>query len=136
MTTPSSAAQSEDAAIQLEHDFVEIIRSRIGLNEALATIHAQEIVRGLRERRGGESLWIPASDKTERDAAIRREFNGQNREEVMRRHGISRSRLYQIVGGARPRGDGGAACIGVSSSASPAPTEIPVSPLEIGRQSP
>lgn len=129
-----STALSEDAAIQLEHDFVEIIRQRIGLNETLATIHAQEIVRGLRERHGGQDLWIPAPDKAERDEAIRREFNGQNRNELMRRYGIGRSRLYEIVGAARPRGGAGAACIGMSSAAAPA--EIPLSPLESGRRLP
>lgn len=122
--TNHTTAQTEDAAIQLEHDFVEIIRQRIGLNETLATIHAQEIVRGLRERHGGQELWIPAPDKTERNAAILRDFNGINAREVMARHGISRAHLYRIVGGARPRGRGGnpgAPSIGVSSPAAPLP---------------
>ena len=122
-STPSTA-QTEDAAIQLEHDFVEIIRERIGMNETLATIHAQEIVRGLRERHGGQELWIPAPDKSERNAAILRDFNGVNAREVMNRHGISRAHLYRIVGGARPKGRGGkpgAASIGVSSPAAPTP---------------
>ena len=121
--THHTTAQTEDAAIQLEHDFVEIIRQRIGLNETLATIHAQEIVRGLRERHGGQELWIPAPDKSERNAAILRDFNGINAKDVMQRHGISRAHLYRIVGGARPRGKGGkpgAPSIGVSSPAAPA----------------
>ncbi|CAN7313486.1 Mor transcription activator family protein [Acidovorax delafieldii] len=120
--THHTTAQTEDAAIQLEHDFVEIIRQRIGLNETLATIHAQEIVRGLRERHGGQELWIPAPDKSERNAAILRDFNGVNAKDVMQRHGISRAHLYRIVGGGRPRGKGvnqGAPSIGVSSPAAP-----------------
>lgn len=120
--THRTSAQTEDAAIQLEHDFVEIIRQRIGLNETLATIHAQEIVRGLRERHGGRELWIPASDKSERNAAILRDFHGSNIEEVVKRYGIKRAQIYRIVGGARPRGKGdkpGAPSIGVSSPAAP-----------------
>lgn len=132
---PSTPAQSEDAAIQLEHDFVEIIRRRIGLNETLAAIHAQEIVRGLRDLHGGQELWIPAPDKSERNAAIRREFNGQNLGEVMRRHGISRSQLYHIIGGAKPKGRGrpGSPSIGVSGPAAP---KSPVSPLQTGQPLP
>ena len=120
-STPSTA-QTEDAAIQLEHDFVEIIRERIGMNETLATIHAQEIVRGLRELHGGQELWIPAPDKSERNAAILRDFLGNNHDEVMKRYGIKRAQLYRIVGGARPRGRGGkpgAPSIGASSPAAP-----------------
>lgn len=120
--THHTTAQTEDAAIQLEHDFVEIIRERIGLNEMLATIHAQEIVRGLRERHGGKELWIPAPDKSERNAAILRDFHGGNIEEVVMRYGIKRAQIYRIVGAARPRGKGGkpgAPSIGVSSPAAP-----------------
>ena len=120
--THHTTAQTEDAAIQLEHDFVEIIRQRIGLNEMLATIHAQEIVRGLRERHGGQELWIPAPDKSERNAAILRDFHGNNAGEVMKRYGIKRTQFYRIVGGARPRRQGGkpgAPSIGVSGPAAP-----------------
>lgn len=95
--THHTTAQTEDAAIQLEHDFAEIIRQRIGLNETLATIHAQEIVLGLRERHGGRDLWIPSPDKKARYAAILRDFNGVNAKEVMARHGISRAHLYRIL---------------------------------------
>jgi Mor family transcriptional regulator len=48
------------------------------------------------------------TDRAERDAAIRRDFNGRNRDELCREHGISKSRLYQIVG------------------------EIPAAPLKVG----
>lgn len=129
------SAQSEDAAIQLEHDFVEIIRRQIGMHETLATIHAQALVRGLRDLHGGRELWIPAPDKSERNAAIRREFNGTNLNEVCARHGISRTSLYRIIGGAQPKGRGGpgapgAPSIGVSGPAAP---KSPTSPLQMGQ---
>lgn len=127
-----TAAQIEDAAIQLEHEFVEIIRQHIGLHEAMATAHAQALVRGLRERLGGQEVWIPAPDKSERNAAICREFNGRNIKQLMTQHRISRSQLYHIVGAAQPKGKGrpGSPSIGGSSPAAP---KSPVSPLQTGQ---
>lgn len=101
---PLTPGQSEDAAVQLEHDFMTILREEIGMNESIGGIFAAAMVRGLRRRLGGRELYIPAPDRSERDAAIRRDFNGSNVDELMRRHGISRARIYQIVGerSARP----------------------------------
>src|SRR4051812_4789205 len=95
---PLTAGQSEDAAVQLENDFAEIIRTEIGMHPAFATQVGQAIVRGLRHAHGGSELYIPAPDRSERDAAIRRDFTGSNCEELMRRHGLSRARIYAIAG--------------------------------------
>jgi len=73
------------------------VREEIGMNEQLATVFAQALVRGLRRQLGGQEIYIPPS-KSERDLAIRREFNGANIEELMRRHNLSRTRIYEIVG--------------------------------------
>ena len=107
-------AQLDDAAVQLEYDFVRIVREEIGMHEAMASIFAQALVRGLRRNLGGQELYIPAPDKRARDAAIRREFVGTNVDEVMARHNISRARVYQICG-TQPLKQG----IGVSSAKSP-----------------
>lgn len=120
--TPS---QSDDLALQLEYDFVEIVREEIGLDEKEAARIAAAIVRGVRKRYGGERLggkgiYIPAPSKHERDAAIRAAYNGTNGEEVMRKHGIKRARLYQIIK-QRP----GAPRIGVSGPKNPRPTLQP-----------
>lgn len=93
-----SPAQAEDAALQLERDFVEIVRAEIGLTELLASSFAQALVRGLRRRLGGGELWIPAISKDERNEAIRREFNGSNVGEVMKRHRVSRATVYREAG--------------------------------------
>lgn len=95
---PQTPAQAEDAAVQLERDFLAIVREDIGMNERLAGEFAQVLVSGLRARMGGQELYIPAPDRSERDAAIRREFNGCNLHEVMKRHGLSRTRIYEICG--------------------------------------
>lgn len=93
-----SPAQTEDAALLLEQDFVAIVREEIGMHEGLAAIVASALVRGLRKKLGGQELWIPAPDKSQRDAAIRREFIGTNIKEIMSKYGLSRPRVYQIVG--------------------------------------
>lgn len=95
---PQSSAQAEDAAVQLEREFVDIVREQIGMNDRFAGVFAQALVEGLRTRMGGQELYIPAPDRSERDAAIRREFNGCNLSEVMKRHGLSRTRIYEICG--------------------------------------
>lgn len=112
-------AQAEDVALQLEHDLVDIAREELGMHEREAYEIAIALVRGLRKRYGGRrvgtrGLYIPAPSKVARDEAIRRDFNGTNTQEVMREHGISRARLYQIL---KPKP--GSARIGVSSAKSP-----------------
>lgn len=122
MTTipASTPAQTDDAVLQLEYDIVEIARQELGMHERQAYEMAQALVRGLRKRYGGvrlghRGLYIPAPSKAERDSQIRREYDGTNRDQVLRKHSISRSRLYQILSPkpSSPR-------IGVSSAKSPA----------------
>lgn len=120
MSNPAiTPAQAEDVALQLEHDLVDIAREELGMHEREAYEIAIALVRGLRKRYGGRrvgarGLYIPAPSKVERDDAIRRDFNGTNTQQVMREHGISRARLYQIL---KPKP--GSARIGVSSAKSP-----------------
>lgn len=123
-TPIDTQAQADDAAVQLEHDFVRIVREEIGMHEAMASLVAQALVRGLRRTLGGQELYIPAPDKAARNDAIRREFDGTNMREVMSRHGISRTQVYAICG-AQPMKQG----IGVSAAKSP------VSSLETGQLS-
>lgn len=104
MTTPTrsttlSAGQSEDAAIQLERDFIEIVSAEICMHDALAEVFASALVRGLRRKHGGQEIYIPAEDTRERDARIRREFTGPaSLPAIQRWSGLSRSRIYQIAG--------------------------------------
>jgi Mor family transcriptional regulator len=93
-----SPAQREDDAALLVSEFTEIVRAEIGMREEFASQIAVALVRGLRRVHGPGRLYIPSIDKTERDAAIRAKFVGTNAADVMREFGISRSRLYEIVG--------------------------------------
>jgi len=111
-----SPGQSEDAAVQLERDLVDIVREEIGMHEGMASSFAQALVRGLRRRHGGQDLYIPAEGRAERDAAIRRDFIGTNLAEVMRTHNVSRSTVYRVSGRIDPRPQ---LAIGIASAKSP-----------------
>lgn len=111
-----TAGQAEDTVLQLQYDLVEIARTDLGMHEVDASRIAAALVVGLRKRYGGErlgrrGLYIPAPSKQERNEAIRRDFDGTNGEEVMKRHSITRSTLYRVIG----RRNG----IGVCSAAAP-----------------
>lgn len=96
-TRDTTRPPPDDARAQLHSELTEIVRVEIGMNEHFASDHAAAILRGLCGMHGGRSIYIPAEDKSARNAAIRAEFNGQNAEAVMRRHGIGRTRLYEII---------------------------------------
>lgn len=94
----TDTARDEDAAVALLYEMTAIVREEIGMNELFAAQIAEAITRGLRKKLGGAEIYIPAPDRRARDAAIRCEFNGTNRDEICRKYHISKSRLYQIVG--------------------------------------
>ena len=100
MTMPLlTAAQAEDAAVQLERDFVDIVREEIGMHDSLARLFANALVRGMRRRLGGRQVYIPATDTSERDARIRREFTGPaSLMQIQRWSGLSRASIYRIAG--------------------------------------
>jgi len=86
-----------DTAASLRRRLVGAISRRLGLNERIAMPIAEEVVEAMREISPGRELYIPAADKAERNAAIRREFNGRNLKEVCRKYDISKPSLYRIV---------------------------------------
>lgn len=89
---------AEDNAAALHDELTIIVREETGLNEGFASQFAARILDGLRKRLGGKEVYIPAEDRQARDAAIRADYNGRNRQEVCRKYGISRTRLYEIIG--------------------------------------
>lgn len=93
-----SSAQREDDAALLVSEFTEDLRDGCGLTETAATQLALKLVHRFRLRHGARRIYVPAVDKSERDAAIRREFKGSNAAEMCRQYGIGRTRLYEIVG--------------------------------------
>lgn len=98
-----SPAQVEDKAIQLHREMVSILREYVGMTDDLANAFAAPIVRGMRELYGGQtmgrkgSIYVPAPSKAERNASIRAEFIGTNADEICRKYGIGKTRMYEIV---------------------------------------
>lgn len=118
--------ETEDAAAQLQRDITNIVREETGMHEGIATMFSEALVRGLRRRLGGRELYIPAPGRSERDSAIRRDYNGRNMDELMRRHEIGRTRFYEIIG-TRPDRD--------RRGLVPEPTQKnPPSPLKSGQE--
>jgi Mor family transcriptional regulator len=89
----------QDQLTNLRARVVRIVREATGLHERLALPVAQSICEELARDSGGGELYVPAPDRTARDAAIRRDFRVDNHAEVMRRHGVSRATLYRVIGG-------------------------------------
>jgi Mor family transcriptional regulator len=97
MSRVSPITLAHDAAANFRNDLVRIIRESLGLPESIATPMADELAKGLKRELGG--LYIPAREiRDARDAAVLRDFNGRNHDEVMRSHSISQRTLYYILG--------------------------------------
>lgn len=133
LTSPAlNLVQAEDVVLQLEYDLADILREDRGLHEREAFELARSLVQGMRRRYGGmqlgrRGLYIPAPSKAVRNAQICQEFNGRNAKEVCKKHGIKRSRLYQII--SRESGKP----VGTPSAAAPAAVKSPVSSCESGQ---
>lgn len=101
---PKTPACEESSALFLQSEMQDIIKNDQAFFNNLTTLIADVLVRGWRERCGTQRIYIPAPPRNEaRDAQIRHEFNGTNCEGVCRKYGISRPRLYQIVGKKSPK---------------------------------
>lgn len=92
------SAPQEDRALALQVELTEIIQEETGLHEPIATQIAERVLRGLRRRRGGDELYVPkGSAGRARDEKVRSAYKGNNRDEVCRDFGISRSTFYSIL---------------------------------------
>lgn len=84
------------------HQFVALlagaIQAELGTRPQDARRIALALLRWMAQR--VDVLYCPKTldvDRATRDDAIRREFNGHNREELCRRHKVARSTFYRIV---------------------------------------
>lgn len=103
MTNAQNISGSEDRAVALQYELTAILREEVGLHEPFASQIAEAVMRGLRRRRGGDSLYVPKyGSRVVRDAAVVQAFDGRNRDAVCRRFEISRSTFYEILARRRP----------------------------------
>lgn len=79
-----------DQASWLRRELTDIVREN-------ADSLVDMLLAGMRDRMGGREVYIPASDKADRDAQIRAMFNGRNLREVMREFSISRAAVYRAL---------------------------------------
>lgn len=82
----------------LQYEMTSIVREEIGFNELFASQIADAIIRGMRVKLGGMQIYIAAPSKAERNASIRKDFTGNNRDEICRKYEISRTQFYEIIG--------------------------------------
>lgn len=90
---------SDDDAVSLRFEIAAILREEMGLHEQYATTLAEPIVNGLKKRFSGQEIYIAKNEKTdilERNENIRREFNGRNLTETMKKYNLSRPSIYKI----------------------------------------
>lgn len=101
VTHSTPTPQIDDSAVSLVYEVTAAIQEEVGMAEAFASQIAEAITRGLRRRLGGERIYVPAlngtQEKRERNAQIKREFNGANLGEIMRRYGLSKTQIYEIA---------------------------------------
>lgn len=98
--TPPRVVASE--RLSLLQVLTETIQSDAGLEERAARALAAKIVGKVRHRMCGEALYIAKQDPeahTERDTAIRRDYDGSraSRERLQLRWDISRATFYRII---------------------------------------
>jgi Mor family transcriptional regulator len=81
---------------QLYNDLL-MTATQFGMSRDNARDFAQSMVDRIKNAHAGP-VYIPKSDKSQRNEQIRRLFNGVNHDAVCREFGISRATLYRVVG--------------------------------------
>jgi Mor family transcriptional regulator len=98
MKMPTAHMHTEDERVSWHVEFTDILRTEVGMKEEFASPIAAAFLRGVCSRMGGKTVYIPAENRTERNAAIRAMFDGTNIDEVCQKFGISRATAYRITG--------------------------------------
>lgn len=101
----------DDRAVALQAEIEQILGEWMGMAPQVAAPMAQLLIAGMRERMGGQRVYIPAPRrlKEQRDEAAARHaeiaamYNGRNILDVMRTFGVSRRTVYNAVSRSRRR---------------------------------
>jgi Mor family transcriptional regulator len=90
-------AAINDPFAPLREDILGILREA-GIPEETAVRMCSQMMVTLHARYAGDKLYITSGAiRDERDAQVRRDFNGTNHATVCRTHGISRVTLWRIL---------------------------------------
>jgi Mor family transcriptional regulator len=98
-----NASHHSSAPSQWVLDMTDILRDRLAVQDPWATAMAQEIVAGMRDRFGGDDVYVPIPDRNARNERIRAMFNGRNVAEICDRFGLKRAMVYRICGTRDPQ---------------------------------
>lgn len=60
---------------------------------------AEQVEQQIRSEYGGQEVYIAKRASEPRRAAVLREFNGRNRKELCKQHGLSRAQFYRMLKG-------------------------------------
>lgn len=94
--TPQTKDNSQDL---LRAELTDVVEQQLGIKGLQAAVTADQILRGLMARLGGQRIYIPGPSRAERHAAILADFDGSNFKEVCAKHGIGKDTLYRIISG-------------------------------------
>ena len=108
---PNPRSKGPELLLDLVYQSADLLQKMAGLPPGAAQDIAVALATRMVELWGGESIYFPKGTWNgrgllcfkleERDRKIYREYDGTNRHEVCAKHGISTSRLYQIIAAIR-----------------------------------
>ena len=87
--------QDLDIADWWHAELKTIMRDKLKLSDVFAEKVSEVVLCGLRERIGGQEVYVPAADKAKRNEGIKAFFNGRNMDEVCRLYGVSPDTVYR-----------------------------------------
>lgn len=88
----------DDVRLQMRMRIVRVIRESTGLLEQFAVPIANEVLQVVERDIDGQTLSRTDGElQAQRDRMVLAEFNGRNRNEVCRRHAISKATFYRII---------------------------------------
>lgn len=99
-------ANNDNIYQQIGQEVQQAVQS-LGLDNNLSCGVAEAITKRLQKLFGKNQIYFPGSSKQDIYAQIRRDFKGDNHNEVCKKHGISRSTLYRALKTDPAAGQGG-----------------------------
>jgi len=77
---------------------IERAAAGAGLSDNEAAAISQLVDCRVREKLGGDTVWVAKMNKAARNQLIRAEWNGNNLGHIMDKYSIHRSTFYRIIG--------------------------------------
>lgn len=86
----------DDVIQQMLIDYQRVMRERLGVEDGIAQRVAKELLQVFQKRFGGEELYVPRAKRYD-EAAVLRDFNGSNAQEVMKKHSVPERSFYRLL---------------------------------------